>query len=234
MSTINLLPNDYARARHRRRATVLCLILFVLVISGVLGAHAVSNASLRHAREVLERVNADYAEAAKMITQLRQLEVQENQLRRRAELTASLIERVPRSTLLAIVTQALPPNASLQKLDLQVKHIVGGSGKPSTRFDAARSRIDNPSMGSSVVLEITGMADTDTFVARFMYNLNMNPLFATPQLNYTQEKTIKKWKVREFRIVAPVKPGVDALDFIQARAPRRASAGSSSDARRRI
>ena len=45
-------------------------------------------------------------------------------MRKKAELTASLIERVPRSALLAVVTQALPRHSCLVNLELQVRRVI--------------------------------------------------------------------------------------------------------------
>ena len=220
MSTINLLPKDYVERRWRRRANWLCLILFFLVMAGVLGAQVVSECSARHARQVLRRVDADYAEAAKLIEQMQRLEAQERASRTSAELTASLIERVPRSTVLAAITQALPEHASLLSVELQMQRIVRGpapaSGKGRTKFDALSGKPAPDPARASLVMEITGLASTDIEVGRLIANLARNPLIASVDLVYSQEKLIDQTPVREFQVKAELKPDADAIDLAAA------------------
>lgn len=239
MSTINLLPEDYVERRWRRRAKLVCLILFILVMAGVLGAQGVSECSARRARQVLRRVDADYAEAARLIQQMQRLEAQERSLRSSAELTASLIERVPRSTLLAVIAQALPEHASLLSLELQVQRVVRGpgpaAGRARTRFDALSHKQAPDPPSTSLIMEITGLAGTDVEVGRLIANLARNPLIASVDLVYSQEKLIDKTLVREFQVKAELKPKADAIDLAAGRhAPTaRPVAPSSPEARRR-
>lgn len=227
MSIINLLPDDYVQRRLRRRTNVICLGLFALVMVGVLGAAAASELSVRHSRAVLERVNTDYLDAARLIEQFQSLQSQEAALCKRAELTASLIERVPRSTLLAIVTQALPEHSSVMKLDLQVKQVVTRASTARTRATAGEKK--PPPVAGVMVLEVTGLAGTDVEVARFIATLARNPMIESVDLVYSQEKEFDKKAVREFQITALVKDDADAIEL----AKPAQTAGAEAPARTR-
>lgn len=218
MSTINLLPDDYILRRRRHHANVMCLVLFSCVMAGVLGAQVVSGWSTRSTRAVLNRVEADYAQAAQMIEQMRALEIQERSLRQRAELTSSLIERAPRSTLLAVVSKALPEGAAATDLDLSTGQIVRGSRR--TKFEAATGTPAGQSE-TSLVMTVTGVASTDVQVARFIANLARCPLCASVDLVYSQQKPFRQdVSVREFQVRAELRSDVDAVEL------KHASAGS--------
>ncbi len=221
MSTINLLPENYLQRRFQSRANVICLILFVVVISGVICAAAVSKRSTARTLAIRDRVNASYAEAAKLISQMHKLEAQKVEMLRKAELTASLVERVPRSTLLAVVTNALPDGASLQTLGLQTQRLIkraepAESGKQTgSKLKTKPRKTPSASDQTTVSLEITGLAATDVQVARFIANLARNPLTASVDLVYSEQKMVKDVTVREFQIRTVLKGQVDAIEFVR-------------------
>jgi len=226
MSTINLLPKDYLQSRTRRRSTILCLLLFALVMGGVAAATFVSQRSGRYTLKVRNRVNASYARAAELIAQMQELQAKKLAMCRKAETTACLIERVPRSTLLGIVTNALPKGASLTKFSLNTKIVRPAETdasraakkkrklpKKSTKFGAAKDA--GPQAPPTVVeMEVTGLAHNDLQVARFMAELIRNPLLTSVDLVVSQEKVVDKVPVREFEVKLKLRPGVDALDAL--------------------
>lgn len=219
MTTINLLPEDYIQRRCERRANIGCFILFGMVMVGVLSAALVSEQRLRNTRGVLEQVNQDYAKASKLIEQMHQLEAKKEEMHKKAELTASLLERIPRSTLLATITNARPKNVSLIEFKLTTAQVVRkrpsqtpGKGK-SAKFNAAakKSGSDKPEKELLVKTELVGHAETDVDVARFISNLSNSPLTMAVDLEYTKEKKLKDIPVREFKVVLWLRPRIDAI-----------------------
>jgi hypothetical protein len=221
MSIINLLPDDYLRRRAQHHANIVCSILFLVVMAGVVAAAAVSEQSTRHTLRVRDSVNASYEDAARMLEQMRRLDAQKGMMLSKANETAMLMERVPRSYLLGIITNALPPNTSLVQYDLDVKTLVTkdvldkAAGKPSapkpTKYGAgAANRPDSPT--PVVLMELTGIACTDVEVGRFIENVYRNPLFASVDLVYSEEKLVEKIPVREFRVRMELKANADAID----------------------
>jgi len=220
MSIINLLPKDYIKRRQQRRANVLCLLLFALVMAGVLGAAAVSERSIRHTEEVAERVNKAYAEATRMIEQLNQLEARKQGMLRKAEMTSKLLERAPRSTLLAIVTNALPRSASLTKFNLfQIYKVTkppaaaGSSSGPKTKFQKV-AQAQAAQTRTIVGMEVVGLAGTDVDVASFIAKLARCPVIGSVDLVYSQEKVVDEIPVREFKVSMQLKPDVDVIDYV--------------------
>ena len=219
MSTINLLPDDYLERRAQRRANLLCLGLFSVVMTGVLTATFVSRQSGRHTEQVRNRVSASYADAAEKIAQLQELESRKRAMCERAEVTASLVERVPRSTLLAIVTNALPSGASLTKIKLNTRVVrpktaeTDAKKSKGAKFDKKKTEeVKPPTL--IVEMEVSGLAENGTQVGRFMSNLGRNCLLTGVDLVYIEEKKKEQGTVREFAVKMQLKPGADAIEAV--------------------
>lgn len=216
MSTINLLPDNYLERRCRRRAKVICLILFAIIMGAVVTAKAVSEQSRRHTLDVSNRITAEYRAAAKLIIQLQQFERRKAKLLHKITLSSSLLERLPKSRVLAAVTNALPTDTSLLCFDMNIRRVITkadadkASRKRTSKFDARKRKrkASAPTVGI-VVTELTGLAGTDIQVARFIANLARNPLVASVDLVYSQEKLIEKFPVREFQIVMKLHADAD-------------------------
>ena len=232
MSTINLLPGEYIQRRSQYRANLICLVLFAVVMGSVGTASLVSERTSRNNREVWERINAAYVDAARRIEQVRQLESQKREMLHRAEMAAALMERLPRSYVLAMLTNALPNGAALTSLEMSVRAVqptVRAGGKPKTKFNTvAQGRAKKLHSKSpptlSVMLNIKGKASTDVQVARFIANLARHELMEMVDLSYSKEAQGKDRWTREFQLTARLRPDADALDALQQ--PTQAASGS--------
>lgn len=242
MSTINLLPEDYVKRRSERRANVMCVALFAVVMAGVFGAAIASERNTKQTQHVRDRVNANYAKAAQLLAQIQQLEAQKREGIRKAKATAALIERVPRSYVLATITRALPKHAALTELTLKPVRRAQprrAPAKRTTKFAAAKKKKQVKKPPEMVMtLEVVGWAVTDVQVARFITNLLGSPLLSSVNLDYTKDKEVKAKKkdkpdmrVREFKIIMELHPDVDVIDLVgtrgtQAALPSGAAGGS--------
>jgi len=224
MSTINLLPNDYLQRRQRRQGNLLALALFTAVVAGIGGAYIASERSHQRTAQIGEQVDAAYADAVKLIEQMQQLETRKTRLLRKAKQTASLQERVPRSYLLAVLTNACPQYTSLVNVRVQFKRIeraktkgtgAGRSGGAS-KFQTLSQRRSSAPPSSVLELTVTGLANTDVEVAKFIANLARNPLLTSVDLVYSKEKLVnKEVACREFQITLQLRHDVDVLDVLQ-------------------
>ena len=228
MSMINLLPDDYIERRARTRASMLCLALFGVVMVGVVTAALVARRNGQRTLEVRNRVDASYANAAKLIAEMQELQAQKKRMYTKAETTSSLVERVPRSTLLGIITQALPEDTAMTKFALETRIVRptqadAGSKKKTKRgakFDKAKEDATPKAPQTYVVMHVTGLATTNLQVALFMAKLKANPLLIPVDTVDSQEKLVNKVKVREFEVTIKLKPNADAIDVINPRGPQ--------------
>ena len=193
---LSFLPDDYLERKQRRRTNAICAVLFCIVIGAIGSAFWVTEKSMRELDQQAASVDQQYTEAAKRIQQFQELQEKQRTMAHQAELTASLLEKIPRSFVLAEITNGLPPGISLLDLSLDAKVAQSGSA-PKTAFDIRKAEID-ASKGLAglasaqprvydVTLRATGVAETDVQVAGFITKLNKSPLLKDVNLLYTDE-----------------------------------------------
>jgi Tfp pilus assembly protein PilN len=221
MSTINLLPEDYLQRRRQHRGNMICTVLFGVVIVSICAAAVVREQSNRRTREVCDRMSAAYADAAKLIDEVRQLEKQKANMLDKAKRSAALMERMPRSYLLAMLTNALPEGASLKSVRMVIQVVGEGEGdKSKTKAAAVKAPAAQKAPQLAMALSITGKATTDVQVARFIALLAAHPLTDVVDLSYSKEsRDLQDKGTREFQLSVILKPDADVLDAIRAEQP---------------
>ena len=219
---MELLPESHLHNRWRHRANMRYLVLSAVVIAAVVCTEVVSEQKLKKALAHQDQVNAAYADAGSLLSQMYELESKKAEMLRKAELTASLIDRVPRSTILGAITNALTPEVVIKSLDLQTNTLVARSETPSppketpNKFTTS-SRKKAPAAQTRTLLsiQVTGLAADDAEVAEFIANLSRNALTDKVDLVYSVEKKVKDLIMREFQIKVSVKDKIDAIDVLQ-------------------
>ncbi len=144
----SFLPEDYVRRRAEMRANVISLGLFGVVMFGVVGAFFVTNRQWMTVREEQRTVNEQYATEAKKIDQLQQIEDQKTEMISKAELTTALLEKVPRSILLAELITRMPQDITLLDLSLTSKRIAV-EGAPQAEKKAGKAKPGSLSKGAA-------------------------------------------------------------------------------------
>jgi len=182
--------------RGRRRATLLCLGLAgvaVLALGGMCALYVMRAFSVSSLRAVVEQ---QYREAGRQIEQLKLLEDRKADLVRKVELSADLLERVPRSHILARLTNALPSDTSLQVLVMSSVEVEVPAPKPTTTKEDKASAA--PSKGGKskrpekirrreIQFRVDGLAVTDVQVAEYIARLTADPLFEEVNLKFSEE-----------------------------------------------
>ncbi len=222
MHNASFLPEDYLAQKAERRTNLICLTLFVVVMVAVFGAFLVTNRQWSQIRASKEYIDAQYRDAAVRIEELTELESQREQMLHKAELAAALVERVPRSVLLAELINRMPDRMSLLEFDLKstlIKKIREtdrprrskrrGPRRARTRKDASieSEKIEAPRY--KVELTLVGTAPTDLEVSRYMSELNAYKLLRAVTLKYSEEKEFDGRTMRKFQINLQLEPGAD-------------------------
>ncbi len=222
MHNASFLPEDYLAQKAERRTNLICLTLFVVVMVAVFGAFLVTNRQWSQIRASKEYIDAQYRDAAVRIEELTELESQREQMLHKAELAAALVERVPRSVLLAELINRMPDRMSLLEFDLKstlIKKIREtdrprrskrrGPRRARTRKDASieSKKIEAPRY--KVELTLVGTAPTDLEVSRYMSELNAYKLLRAVTLKYSEEKEFDDRTMRKFQINLQLEPGAD-------------------------
>ncbi len=182
---LSFLPDDYLERKARRRTNAICAVLFCVVLGAIGSAFWVTEKSMREIDQQAAAIDQQYTEAAKKIEQFQELQEKQRTMAHQAELTASLLEKVPRSFLLAEITNGLPPGISLLDFLLDAHVTTAVPAAPKTAFDIRKAELDaaRPMAGIAsaqpriydVSMRATGVAETDVQVSQFITKLNKSP-----------------------------------------------------------
>ncbi len=223
MHHASFLPEDYLAQKAERRTNLICLTLFVVVMIAVFGAFLVTNRQWTHVKRAQEAVNERYRQAAQQIQGLTKLENQREQMLEKAQLAAALVERVPRSILLAGLINRMPDRMTLTEFELQSSQIrkarsTAKKGRGARRASVRRARTRKQAKAKTpkaeapryqVKLTMVGTAPTDLEVSRFMSELNDYALLSSVTLDYSEEKEIDGRVMRKFKIHMELDPSAD-------------------------
>ena len=191
---LSFLPDDYLERKARRRANIVCALGAMMVL-GAAGAVFYYTEQLSEAVEKRFReVDKDYTLAAQQIEKVNQMRNQQQQVVRRAELAASLVEKVPRSNVLAEFTNSLPSGLSLLTLTMDSREKVNASSTPMSAFEMKRAALEGRTVAAptaakvyDVFIKLEGVASTDIQVAQFITKLTKSPLFRDVNLVVSEE-----------------------------------------------
>jgi Tfp pilus assembly protein PilN len=220
----SFLPEDYVEQRAERRTNVISLSLFAVVMFAVFAAFLVTNRQWNTVKAQQRAINIEYTNAANDIEQLEILQEQQETMMHKAELTAALIERVPRSVLLAELINRMPDNVSMLEFTLsqeqprrrrapaqaQTKNLKGEKGRRATQAEAQEEEevIEVPRFETE--LQLVGVAPTDVEVSDYIAGLNACDLLMNVTLKYSENSMVEDRMVREFRIHMKLDPQADA------------------------
>jgi Tfp pilus assembly protein PilN len=226
MLNINFVPDDYIQNSESRRTNLLYLVLLLIVMVGIGGSFISIKIRQRALDTEEELVNAKIVKAQQAINQFEELQEKRKVMMKTALVTVELLEPVPRSVLLASLTNNLPRGTSLLQLKLIQKQ---PSNKPARSIPAADSggkyqqaqaemaTSATASMSPEKVLEthidIEGIATSDRQVAAYIEQLNSSILLSNVTLVESKEHEIKKnsagdIKLRRFKLTAMLKKEV--------------------------
>ena len=112
MLNINFVPEDYVQSSESRRTNLMYLVLFAVVMA-VLGGSFVTIKVRQRALNAKEKLtNEKMVLAREAIRQFEELQMKRKAMMKTALLTTELLESVPRSVVLASLTNNLPSGVS--------------------------------------------------------------------------------------------------------------------------
>ncbi len=237
----SFLPEDYIRRKAERRSIMIALGLFCIVVFGVVAAAFVTNRQRSSIESQQQEINAEFVSENKKIEQLKVLQAQKAEQIEKAEITTALIEKVPRSILLAELINRMPKQLTLSEFKLESKRIVpkktagqaAAKKKPQPRSLSGRSRGGKDEQAEpekpkivppafEFKLRLVGMASTDAEVADYQAALHGCPLLENVELLYSSEVIIEDVSMRKFLIEASLRSGADARTIEPLHVPRLA------------
>jgi Tfp pilus assembly protein PilN len=210
---LSFLPDDYLQQKAQRRAVVICAALLVCVMGGLVWAFAQSESATRRVEDRAAAVDEQYIREAERIARVAEMREKQKRMAHQAEMTAALLERVPRSLLLAELTNLLPAGVFLLEVTLDSKVAAPPPPPPGTALEARKARggaAEPPAPRKyDVTLKVSGVALNDGQVAQYLKKLAESALLRDVNLLVTEEYTLDKQPMRRFQMEMLVNADVD-------------------------
>lgn len=222
MVNVNFVPDDYAQGNECRRTNYMYIVLFAVVMMALGGSYVAIMIRQRACMANEKLVNERLAKMQEAIKQFEELQTKRREMMKTALTTAELIEPVPRSLVLASLTNNLPLGVSLSDLDLIQKQPKPGSRTVRTsKYEAAQAQktaqqgsdsengeFVNPEKLLETHIEIEGLAPSDLQVAAYIESLGKSTIVDTVALVESKECKVEKSTFRQFKLTAMLKKDV--------------------------
>jgi len=242
MVNINFVPDDYTQNNESRRTNLIYLVLFAVVMTALGGSFVSIKIRQRACRTSEELINARMTEIQEAIKQFEQLQTRKREMMKTALTTAELLEPVPRSILLASLTNNLPPGVSLSQVDMiqkqskqrttaakTSKYKAAQAQKTASRSNGSQQTAqsqanepENPEKLLETQINIGGIAPSDLQVASYIKQLSNSSLLDNVALIESKEYKLQDNSVRQFKLSAMLRKNIhltkDDIEGIKSKA----------------
>jgi Tfp pilus assembly protein PilN len=216
MLNINFVPDDYIQNSESQRTNLMYLVLLAVVMVAIGGSFITIKMRQRALAAKEKTANEKLAKAQTAIKQFEALQAQRKAMMKTALTTAELLEPVPRSVLLASLTNNLPAGVSLLKLKFVQKqpkkntHVVATTKykKNQTVKGAAPQSAVSPEKTLETHIAIEGVAPSDRQVASYIQRLNSSSLLKNVSLVESKEYKVEDAAFRRFKLTTMLRKEV--------------------------
>ena len=224
MVNINFVPDDYAQSNESRRTNFIYLVLFGVVMIALGGSFVSIKIRQRACYTSEELINSRMTEVKEAINQFEELQARKRDMMKTAVTTMELLEPVPRSILLASLTNNLPEGVSLSEVDLIQKQMKQNPTVARTsKFQSTQGQntngsqqngksqnqaSENPEKLLETYIDIGGVAPSDLQVASYIEHLSSSILLDNVALVESKEFKIEDNTLRQFKLSAMLRKNV--------------------------
>ena len=228
MVNINFVPDDYTQSNESRRTNLIYLVLFAVVMTALGGSFVSIKIRQRACRTSEELVNARMTEIQEAIKQFEELQTKKRVMMKTALTTAELLEPVPRSILLASLTNNLPMGVSLSEVNMiQKQSKQSAAAAKTSKYQAAQAQKtasqsngsqqtaqsqsnepENPEKLLETHINIGGIAPSDLQVASYIEQLSNSSLLDNVALIESKEYKFQDSTLRQFKLSAMLRKNV--------------------------
>ena len=207
MSRVDFVPEEYIQQRESGKANFMYLLLFGAMMCGIGVTFTIIKMRQKAVATELAIVNAKMAEAGEQIAQIEELKTKGKEVMKTMVMTSGLVEKVPRSIVLACLTNNMPTGVSLLEFKLEEKEITLKTPKPAanTAGAAAAAAAAPPQMITSTMVNISGIAPSDIGVANYIARLSESILLDKVALVESKERKVEDLKFRQFKLNAYIR-----------------------------
>lgn len=228
---LSFLPDDYVASRARARATRLCGALLATAIITVAAAFTFAEQSLRDLRIEHAQVSEQFRRESERLRRLETIKRDQEAVAARANLSEALVEKAPRSELLADIKDSLPAGTALADFVMSSRVVVTPKTPEQLLAEKKANREKKVAAPEPKIYEtsvrITGIAYNDGQVAQFINAMTKSRYFKDVNLLVSREQQFDGQAVRRFELEMSVRamplPKPDAADNAVATTEERSS-----------
>ena len=241
MNSMNLLPDSYIKRQFRDRIDMVCIVIFAIVMGGAFLVDRITRTGYDKAHDNYSNATVMSGKASGLTEEFFALQRTKDAMITEAKGTMKMEERIPRSYLLAVITNALPKTVSLTKVQLETKIPEISKDKEDSRktgmknssvqrkSSTEQSAVDvppepKPDPVVTVTIEGVSVSENDYDIAEFIRILKgkglykkITPLYARQQQSKKSDQSGKEKqpKLREFGIKMELLNNVDVRELIK-------------------
>jgi Tfp pilus assembly protein PilN len=229
----SFLPEDYVARKAETRANFIAVFLFSIVMFLVVSAFFVTHRRWTTIRVEQIAINDEYAQEKLKIEQLETLDKERGRMLAKAEVTTALLEKIPRSVLMAEMTAKIPSNVTIEEMELTSKRIdpnkefrladekpkaapvktlapkaKAGAPKVEPKAPEAKPEVKAPRFESSV--KISGLSSVYNDITDYAAILQASPLLEKVELVFIKEAKFQDRELHKFEIIAQLRTNADA------------------------
>ena len=215
MLNVNFVPDDYVKSTASRRTNFMYLVLLAVVMTGLFGSFITIKMRQRAVVEKERYLSKKAAQTQEAIKQYEALQEKRKVMLKTALTTAELLEAIPRSVLLASLTNNLPSGVSLLKLNvIQKEPKSTNRSVATTKYQKAQAKNNGAQNQESLekllqtYIDIEGVAPSDLQVAAYLEQLSCSTLFDNVALVESKEHKVDDTTFRDFTLKAMLKKDV--------------------------
>jgi Tfp pilus assembly protein PilN len=216
MLNVNFVPDDYVKSSENRRTNLMYLVLLAVVMTGLFGSFITIKMRQQAVKDKEKYLSKKAVQAQEAIEQFESLQAKRKIMLKTALTTAELLESVPRSVLLASLTNNLPPGVSLLKLSVVQKEpkrtnrsVATSKYKEAQDKKASAQDKESPEKLLKTYMDIEGVAPSDLQVAAYIEQLSISTLLENVALVESKEhKKDDDTTFREFKLTAMLRKDV--------------------------
>jgi len=214
MININFVPDDYVQNSESRRTNLISLVLLMVVMVALGGSFMIIKVRQRACNAQEKLVNTRLNQMQENIKQFEELQTKRKAMMKTALTTTELLEPVPRSVLLASLTNSLPRGVSLLRLNLVQKEPNRAGQVATSKYQAAQaekaaaqSRVSQEQLLETHI-DIGGVAPSDLQVAAYIERLGNSTLLDNVALVESKEHKTEDGTFRQFKLTAMLRKNV--------------------------
>ena len=229
MVNINFIPDDYIRNNESRRINLICIALLSIILIAIVGAFGAIRMRQRTLNIREASIDMDLMKKKGQIKTIDQLQKQRNTMWSTAIMTVELIDPVPKSMLLASLTNSLPKGVSFLRLSLIQKEQAADSQQQKDAVNKYEAMQDKEKTAAAMrsskekmldtQINIEGVAPSDIEVAAYIEQLSRSALLTDVALvesvqmpNQSSKQDSQEGKMRRFKLSALLRKDIQITE----------------------